>query len=97
MVPERGVDHSENQRFMVLAAGRMGRGGLEPSAGSDVGRRPTGAVTPGGEMPEAGVDRAERQRPVVVVEMVVRVGVDLRPPAGSVETPRAKRASNPQK
>jgi len=44
MVPEVGVDHGEKQRLTVLAAGRKGGDGLEPSANSDVRLRPLGAV-----------------------------------------------------
>jgi hypothetical protein len=61
-------------------------GGLEPSADSDGTRRPKAARTLG-----------ERQRFVVVGEMEGRAGVAVRPPVGSAETPRVKRASNPQK
>ena len=69
---------------MALAAERMGGGGLEPSADSDGTRRPKAARTLG-----------ERQRLVVVSEMEGREVVAVRPPVGSAETPRAKRASNP--
>ena len=40
MAAEGEFDHGEKQRLMVLAAGRMGGGGLEPSADSDGTRRP---------------------------------------------------------
>ena len=35
LVSRAGLDHGEKQRLMALAAGWMGGGGLEPSAGSD--------------------------------------------------------------
>ena len=54
MVPEVGVEHGEKQRPTVLAARRMGGGGLEPSADSDVRRRPLGAVNPGFECRRRG-------------------------------------------
>ena len=44
-----GVDHGEKQRLTVLAAGRKVGGGLEPSAGSDVRRRPRGRRQPRAE------------------------------------------------
>jgi len=100
----RRTSHKRAHQFMVLAPGRMDGGGHEPSPGSDGRRPPTrhgegrsrkAARNSGTRMPEEGVDRAERQRPVVVVEMVVRVEVDLRPPAGSGSSSRAQRASNP--
>jgi len=43
LVSRAGFDHGEKQRPMALAAGRMGGGGLEPSAGSDGTPRPKGA------------------------------------------------------
>ena len=68
---------------MALAAWRMGGGGLEPPVDPDESRRPTAARTLG-----------ERQRFVVVGEMEGREVIAVRPPVGSAETPRAKRASN---
>jgi len=49
MAVEGEFVHGEKQRLTVLAAGRMVGGGLEPSADSDVRRRPLGAVNPGDE------------------------------------------------
>ncbi len=46
-------------------------------------------------VPEVGVDRAEKQRPVVVAEMVGRVVDGLQPPAGSGTSSCARHTSNP--
>ena len=55
-MPEVGVDHGEKQRPMAPAAGRMGGGGLEPSAGSDVSSCALRTSNPGVEMPEVGFE-----------------------------------------
>ncbi|MDH3814369.1 MAG: hypothetical protein OEV48_07775 [Acidobacteriota bacterium] len=54
-----GFEHGEKQRLMALAAGRMGGGGLEPSAGSDVTPRATCRSEPCNAQPERASNAAK--------------------------------------
>ncbi|MCG6948821.1 MAG: hypothetical protein LJE93_07915 [Acidobacteria bacterium] len=107
MLPELGVDHAEKQRLVVagekdgwmvaavrppVGSAKMPRATYHNEATGGAGS--ARATNTQEEMvPEAGVDHGEKRQPMA---QAVMPGGGLEPSAGSVGTPRAKRASNPQ-